>query len=184
MIDFLVSWAEQLIIALVVIIIIEIVIPNGNNYKKYIKVVLGIFLLYTIINPLIGKKINQLEFKEVAANIYVDNNINNQNLINYNDQIIKKFKAKFEENLNEFLNDNGYELSKTEQDVTYINEEIEINRLKLKIKKYTEEKIGKIEITNKESITENEVKEIKKKISENYEIDEDKIIIESGNTND
>ena len=45
MIDFLVSWAEQLILALIVIIIIEIVLPSGNNYKKYIKVVLGIFLL-------------------------------------------------------------------------------------------------------------------------------------------
>ena len=60
MIEFLVSWAEQLIIALIIIIIIEIILPNGNNYKKYIKVVLGIFLVSTIINPIVGEQLGVL----------------------------------------------------------------------------------------------------------------------------
>ena len=92
MIDFLVSWAEQLILALIVIIIIEIVLPSGNNYKKYIKVVLGIFLLYTIINPIVSDKIKNMDFKEVTANIYEEKNITIQNVINNDKQILKKFK--------------------------------------------------------------------------------------------
>lgn len=186
MIEFLVSWAEQLIIALIIIIIIEIVLPSGNNYKKYIKVVLGIFLIYTIINPIIGKKISNLEFKEVIANTYSENNIKVQNVIDYDEQIEKNFKIKFEENLSDFLKQNGYKLEKIEQDITYTNEEITINKLKLKIKKDSQEneKIEKIEIKRQEIITNEEIKEIVKKISDNYEIDESKIIIESENTND
>ena len=175
MIEFLVSWAEQLIIALIIIIIIEIILPNGNNYKKYIKVVLGIFLVYTIINPIVGEKINNIKFKEVNTNI--------QNNINYDEQIEKKFKIKFEENINEFLSKNGYELEKIEQDVTYKNQEIEINKLKLKIEKQNQEKEKKKE-KKQEKITDEEIKEIASKISDNYEIDESKIIIESENSND
>lgn len=183
MIEFLVSWAEQLIIALIIIIIIEIILPNGNNYKKYIKVVLGIFLVYTIINPIVGEKINNIKFKEVVANPYIEDNTNIQNNINYAEQIEKKFKIKFEENINEFLSKNGYELEKIEQDVTYKNQEIEINKLKLKIEKQNQEK-EKIKVKKQEKITDEEIKEIASKISDNYEIDESKIIIESENSND
>lgn len=186
MIDFLVSWAEQLILALIVIIVIEIVLPSGNNYKKYIKVVLGIFLLYTIINPIISSKIKKIEFKEVTANIYEESNITVQNIIKHDEQILKKFKLKFEENINEFLKKNGYELSKLEQDIEYENEQIEINKLEMRIKKYKEnqKKIEKIEIKDIEKISEEEIKEIKKKICENYELEENKITIERENKYD
>ena len=172
MIDFLVSWAEQLILALIVIIIIEIVLPSGNNYKKYIKVVLGIFLLYTIINPIVSDKIKNMDFKEVTANIYEEKNITIQNVINNDKQILKKFKLKFEENLNDYLKKNGYEITKLEQDIEYNDEMIEINKLELKIKKYKENKKGIEKI------------EIKKKICENYELEENKITIESENNYD
>lgn len=187
MLDFLVSWAEQLIIALVIIIIIEIVLPSGNNYKKYIKVILGIFLLYTIISPIISKKLNNFEFKEVIANAYIENAVETKNIINYNKQIEETYKIKFEENLNSFLKENGYEICSLKQDIKYENEEIEINKLELKIKVYTNEeeiKIEKIEINNKEKIPEEKLEEIKKKISTTYEIDESKILIESENDND
>ena len=162
MIDFLVSWAEQLILALIVIIIIEIVLPSGNNYKKYIKVVLGIFLLYTIINPIVSDKIKNMDFKEVTANIYEEKNITIQNVINNDKQILKKFKLKFEENLNDYLKKNGYEITKLEQDIEYNDEMIEINKLELKIKKYKENKKGieKIEIKENIKISEEEIIEI------------------------
>lgn len=186
MLDFLVSWAEQLIIALVIIIIIEMVLPSGNNYKKYIKVILGIFLLYTIISPIISKQLNNFEFKEVIANAYNENNIEPQNIINYDKQIEETYKIKFQENLNEFLKENGYEISNLKQDIKYENNEIVINKIELKIKKYeekTEIKIEKIEIEEKTEISEEQLEEIKKKISANYEIEENKLMLESEKNN-
>lgn len=93
---------------------------------------------------------------------------------------------KFEENLNDYLKKNGYEITKLEQDIEYNDEMIEINKLELKIKKYKENKksIEKIEIKENTKISEEEINEIKKKICENYELEENKITIESENNYD
>lgn len=54
------EWCEGLIIAIIISIIIEMLIPEGNN-KKYAKVIIGIYILYVMINPvldLLGEKID------------------------------------------------------------------------------------------------------------------------------
>lgn len=52
--EFISSWIQGIIIAVIIATIIEMIIPNGNN-KKYIKIVLGIFILFNIITPVISK---------------------------------------------------------------------------------------------------------------------------------
>lgn len=53
-ISFISSWAEQIIVAVIIATIIEMILPNGNN-KKYIKVVIGIYVLFTILSPILEK---------------------------------------------------------------------------------------------------------------------------------
>ena len=55
MIDFLSTWAEKIVLSVIVISILEMLIPN-NKMKKYIRVVMGIFILFNIISPLIEEK--------------------------------------------------------------------------------------------------------------------------------
>ncbi len=188
MLDFLVSWAEQLIIALIIIVIIEMVIPSGNNYKKYIKVILGIFLLYTILSPIISKKISNIEFQEVISKKYEETPIENQNIINYEKQIEDTYKAKFKENMEEFLKSKGYKLKNIKQEISYKNEQIEINKIELTLKKEEENteniQIDKIKIKETNQISDKEIEELKNTISQTYEIDKNKIIIESEKTND
>ena len=52
MINGISSWAEQVIIAVIIGTIIEMILPKGNT-EKYIKTVIGIYILYTIISPVI-----------------------------------------------------------------------------------------------------------------------------------
>lgn len=52
MIEGLKNWTEGIIIAVIITILIEMILPEGKN-KKYVKVVSGIYILYTIINPLL-----------------------------------------------------------------------------------------------------------------------------------
>ena len=53
-IDWISSWASAVIVAVIIGTIIEIILPEGNS-KKYIKVVIGIYVLFTIISPVITK---------------------------------------------------------------------------------------------------------------------------------
>lgn len=52
MINNISTWAEQVIIAVIIATIIELILPNGNS-KKYIKIVIGVYILYTITFPII-----------------------------------------------------------------------------------------------------------------------------------
>ena len=45
-------WAQQIIVAVIIATIIEMVLPSGNN-KKYIKTVIGVYILFTIISPIL-----------------------------------------------------------------------------------------------------------------------------------
>ena len=55
MIDFLRSWAEQIVLAVVIATIIEMILPKNKN-KKYIQMVVGIYVLFNIISPIIKNK--------------------------------------------------------------------------------------------------------------------------------
>ena len=53
MIKFLSSWVEGIAIAVIVASIFEMILPNGN-IKKYVKIVLGIFIIFNIIGVAIN----------------------------------------------------------------------------------------------------------------------------------
>ena len=55
--NFLNSWLQGIIVSVIITTIIEMILPSGNS-KKYIKVVLGVFILFTIISPIIEKVSN------------------------------------------------------------------------------------------------------------------------------
>lgn len=61
-------WVSSIIIAVILSIIIELLNPEGKN-KKYVKVVSGIYILYTIIKPFLGYNSLSIE------NIVIENNI-------------------------------------------------------------------------------------------------------------
>ena len=48
------SWIQGIIIAVIISTIIEMILPQGNC-KKYIKVVIGVYILFTIVSPVITK---------------------------------------------------------------------------------------------------------------------------------
>lgn len=91
-------WAQGIIIAVIIVTIIEMLLPNNSN-AKYVKVVIGMFVLFTIISPVINKfKNNNKEL--IIADDYIKNSNNksvetsNINLSNEN-----TIKRMYEENL-------------------------------------------------------------------------------------
>ena len=60
MINFLSNWIEQITLSVIIVSIFELILPKGN-LKKYIKVVLGVYIIYCFI-LLFGYKKNPTKF--------------------------------------------------------------------------------------------------------------------------
>lgn len=48
------NWIQAIIIAVIISTIIEMILPEGTS-KKYIKVVIGVYILFSMISPVINK---------------------------------------------------------------------------------------------------------------------------------
>ena len=58
MVSFINSWAQGIILAVIISCVIEIILPGGN-IKKYVKTVIGIYVLFVIVHPLISAVLNK-----------------------------------------------------------------------------------------------------------------------------
>lgn len=147
MITFLKSWANQIIVAVIIATIFEMLLPNGNN-KRYIKMIIGLYVLFTIIHPIITKVTgNNLEISDFNYKKYFDKNVletasndfeyNNSKLIKqaYIDNIMSDIKTKIKQK--------GYEIISCNINITNSKNEEEygkIENINLKIKKVSDEK--------------------------------------------
>lgn len=60
------TWCEGIIVAIIICLIIESLIPEGNN-KKYIKVVIGIYIMYVSLNPILNLLEYDFDFKNMLG---------------------------------------------------------------------------------------------------------------------
>ena len=193
MIDFLSNWAPGIIVAVIIATIIEMILPNGSS-KKYVKVVVGIYILFTIISPIITKfssnnfNINDIldtkAYEEQMAKS--DEDISKKIEENNNRTIKDIYQSNLESDIKAKLKDKGYEVLNTyiqiRDDENYT---IEFISLSLD-KKETEEsnQVRNIEIeevniqigeTNTQesdtSLGSSEKQEIAEYISSTYDID-------------
>ena len=133
MINWLSDWAEAIIIAVIIGTIIEMLLPEGNC-KKYIKVVIGIYVMFTIVNPIItkvsGKEITVSDILELDEYIsQAEENIKNQNEIEIENEnnIMEIYVSGIKQDIKLNVEEKGYV-------VTNVDIEIEDNK-NSKIKK-------------------------------------------------
>lgn len=171
MINFLKSWCEGIIVAIILSIIIESLLPEGNN-KKYVKVVIGIYILFVVLNPIIqilNYDINfdsLFNFKSMSTSATIDNNIKNV------------YIKGMEETLKEEIEKLGFNVLniKIIVDDNYEN----IEKIEVIIGKNNISNIEPV-LINKDNLTDssNNFMELKNYISSNYNIEVSKIIIKS-----
>lgn len=65
MIGFLRSWCEGITISIFVTIIIEMLVPTGN-IKKYVRVIIGIYIVFVILNPIVSN-IKNIDIEEFLS---------------------------------------------------------------------------------------------------------------------
>ena len=159
MIEILSSWAKGLGITLVIVSIFEMLLPN-NNTKKYIRIVLGVFVIFNIIAPLIkNKEIFNLDNIDLEQYQTVEKGAVNQTSMNERIKVL--YAEELEKDITKKVKEKGYSVEKCKVNVQISDneEDTKINKIKLVIKK-EKEKIQEKENTENKIIT--EIQKIKK----------------------
>ena len=194
MINGISSWAEQVIIAVIIGTIIEMILPKGNT-EKYIKTVIGIYILYTIISPVIGAftgKNLKLAYSDYEKYFnYTDEQEKVKDEVNNVDTNIieNTYKTEIERQIKHDIEGMGFKLNAISLDFTV--QEGNIKNVNLIVnKKEKESENNKIAINNIEigkdenkieenNLTRQEIEKIKEKLNEDYGIDKEEIRINS-----
>ena len=199
MVEWISGWAQGIIVAVIIATIIEMLLPEGSS-KKYIKVVVGIYILFTIVSPVITKITNK-EFKlsdiihldEYIEAASSDNTYNELEKSN-NENIKEVYIASLKSDIEGKIANKGYNADSIEVEVQD-NDEYTINSITISVSKLDEkEENNNIEIVNeveinvststekskeneKEELSKKEKEELKEYLSSVYELPEDNIII-------
>lgn len=200
MIKFINSWAQGIILAVIIATIIEIIIPEGNN-KKYVKTVIGLYILFTIIYPLITKiSNNKLNFDSIIAKTSKEVSMYDSkvaNSIETNTYIENTYKNNLKEKIKEKIEEKGYTVLDFNIYIETQNEEAygQINSIVLKLQKSNKEQntikgVNKIEeidvnikntktknLKKEEELTDSEIRSIKEYLNNIYSIEEERIHI-------
>ena len=175
MVTFLSSWVKNLSLALIVVSILEMILPN-NKTKKYIKTIMGLYILFSIISPFI-KNSNNLNLSEFNINSYAEgiveassNEVVNQESM---DKRIKKiYVQELEKDITSKIKEKGYTVSNCKVDVDGI-EDGNIKNITVKLKDKNEnlnsEENYKNNKINVENVLVEEIQKVKIQVYNNKE---------------
>ena len=167
MIEFLSSWAKSLGLAIIVISILEMLLPN-NKTKKYVRMVFGIYIIFNILSPFINHK-DILDVSSYNLNEYMGDYTTNQTdeeQSSVNSRIEEIYIEELEKDITKKIEDLGYQVTTCNVYATLSskNEENYIEKIVLTVEKSEEQKNEQQEEETEpsETIEEKLVKEIQK----------------------
>lgn len=162
MINFMSSWAEQIVLAVVVATIIELILPKNKN-KKYIQMVIGIYVLFNIISPIIKNK-DDFSIEKYSVENYEIKSQYEADQSSMDARLEKIYLAELENTVKLKFKENGFEVTKCTIDAVLdtTKKNAGIHSITVKVKTFADE--GKIA-------------SIRKELASEFEIEEDKIII-------
>lgn len=117
MIEFLKFWAKGLGLAIVIVSILEMILPN-NKTKKYIRMVMGVYILFSIISPFIKNeeifKFDENDFENFTGSI----NSIDANQTSMDRRIEELYSQELEKDISTKLKNKGYSVTKCKVNTT------------------------------------------------------------------
>lgn len=166
MIEFLSGWAKNLGVVIVIVSIFEMILPN-NKTKKYIRVVLGIFVMFNIISPFIKNK-----DKLSSVSIDLENYTTEQNVTvdqtSMDKRIQDLYEKELEKDIKNKIEEQGYKVASCKVNAIILenensnSEENTIQKIKLKIEKKEDIEKSNQDAKNVENKIVTEIQKIKK----------------------
>lgn len=165
MINFLSSWVKNLCLALIVVSILEMLLPN-NKTKKYVKMVMGLYILFSIIAPFVE---NSSELKFDIEDLYEKYSTETSTISESTDQtsmdnrLNELYKEKLEKDIVQKLDEEGYIVEECNVKAHISNDDngIELITLKIKEKKNKNDANNENKIGLEDKIV-NEIQKIQK----------------------
>lgn len=140
MIEFMSSWVKGLGLAVVIVSILEMLLPN-NRTKKYIRMVMGLYVLFTIISPFLSNQeifdmnnINLEDYTSVSASTNLDQN-------SMDKRIEELYIQELEKDIIKKIKEQGYEVTscKVKAQISDKEEETKITKIKVHVQKSQED---------------------------------------------
>lgn len=169
MVNFLSSWVKNLSLAIIVVSILEMLLPN-NKTKKYVKMVMGLYILFSIISPFI-KNSDKLNFENIDVSSYINEELDTSNVEVNQESMDKRLKEiyieELENDITKKLKEKGYtiEYCKVDANISQENNDSGIKKITLKLDKKEETRIDENSKANEnttETIENKIVSEIQK----------------------
>ena len=162
-IEWISSWASSIIVAVIIGVVIEMILPEGNS-KKYIKVVIGIYVVFTIVTPVInkftGKDIEVSDVLELDKYIEeAQESIEAQNIVQSDNEsnIRSMYISGIEDDIRAKIEAKGYIVESVEIDVAN-DDSYSINSITVEVQE-KEESEEQNNMENKSSLNETEIVE-------------------------
>ncbi len=162
MINFMSSWAEQIVLAVIIATIIELILPKNKN-KKYIQMVIGVYVLFNIISPVVKNK-EAISVEEYNVDEYQTNSKYEIDQSSMDERIEKIYLEELQKNTISKFQDAGFEVEKC-----IIDAELDTNKKNAGIHLIT--------VKIKSPTDENELNKNVEELAKEYEISKDKIKI-------
>lgn len=165
MIEFLSNWAKGLGLAIIVISILEMLLPN-NKTKKYVRMVFGIYIIFNIISPFVNHKdildVSAYDFNEMMGD-YATNQTNEEQS-SVDSRIEEIYIEELEKDITKKIEDLGYQVITCNVYATLSskNEENYIEEIVLTVEKSKEQETKENNQQQEESIEDKLVEEIQK----------------------
>ena len=140
MIEWISNWAGGIVVAVIIGTVIEMILPSGNS-KKYIKVVIGIYVLFTIISPVItkltGETIDVSDILDLDKYVEEAEDVVMQNTIQSNNQIMQVYSSGIKDDMKAKIEAKGYMVNSI--DIGIANDEsYSITDITIDVEKETE----------------------------------------------
>ncbi len=156
--NFISGWAQGIIVAVIIATIIEMLLPSNGN-GKYVKIVVGVFVLFSIISPIISKFKGSGNSSSIDFDSYIKESTDSTTQVSSlsldNDNAIRQM---YEENLKidikSKLSQKGYVVGEVNLGISN-DDEYTLNKIEVRITGKNDETAQEGNVQNTTTIVEN-----------------------------
>lgn len=150
------GWIQGIIIAVIIGTIIEMLLPDGNC-KKYVKVVIGVYILFSIVSPVItkftGNEFRVSDIYDINTYIEVSAKSSQENIENSQQNQIKQvYITNLKNDMKQKIQEKGYSVKSLTLEISN-DEQYTLKKIFAQVSKRKNEENNEVKGANEINIT-------------------------------